>query len=449
MFYRNIIKELSNWASKPERKPLVLRGARQVGKTSVVNLFGQQFEQYIYLNLELKKEKNLFEEYSDIETLVQKIFLAKKKQLTKKSKTLIFIDEIQEVPKALNILRYFYELEPEIAVIAAGSLLETIFNQNVSFPVGRVEFMVLRPVTFPEFLGACGEIQALNILQEIPLKNFAHDRLLELFHTYVLIGGMPEIINNYLKYRDLTRLSSIFDGLINTYLDDVEKYADTHSQVQHIRFAISHSFSEANNRIKFEGFGGSTYKSRDMGEALRTLEKAFLLNLIYPCTSGELPLSPDIKKSPRLQVLDTGMLNYFVGIQYDLLGKIDLQDVYKGAVIEHIVGQELLATQFFALNKLNFWVREKKTSQAEIDYIYLYKSKLIPIEVKSGATGTLKSLQLYMDQTPHNLAIRYYAGELKITKMTTVQGKEFNLLSLPYYLVSKIDHYLDWFETQI
>ena len=162
-----------------------------------------------------------------------------------------------------------------------------------------------------------------------------------------------------------------------------------------------------------------------------------------------LPLLPDHKKSPRLQVLDTGMLNFFAGIQKEILGTADLNKVYQGTLIEHLVGQELLATQFSALSGLNFWVREKQASTAEVDYIWPFEGKLIPIEVKSGTEGKLKSLHLYMDMAPHTMALRFYAGKLSITKALTQGGKTYHLLNLPYYLVSQTDSYLQWFQKQI
>jgi len=183
-----------------------------------------------------------------------------------------------------------------------------------------------------------------------------------------------------------------------------------------------------------------------MSESLPTVEKAMLLQLVYPTTTATLPLIPDLKKSPRLQVLDTGMLNYFVGLQKDILETKDLQNVYKGTMIEHLVGQEILAFQYRALSSLAFWVRDKKDSSAELDYLYLFDSKLIPIEVKSGADGRLKSLHLFMDLAAHTLAIRFYAGELKLSEVTTPLGKKFHLLNLPYYLVSQLDTYLEWFQ---
>ena len=446
MFNRLIIKELEQWAVQPSRKPLVIRGARQVGKTTMVNQFAAQFDQYIYLNLELAEDKAPFKAFTTIETLVQTLFFLKNKKLNIKNRTLLFIDEIQEVPEALNILRYFYEMEPGIAVIAAGSMLETLFNKNISFPVGRVAYKVMRPVCFPEFLAAIGETAALQQVQNVPVALFAHSKLLQLFHTYALIGGMPEIVNHYAQHKDLTALGPIYDSLISSYLDDVEKYAGTASQVLHIRHVIRSSFLLAGKRIKFEGFGNSSYRSREMGEALRTVEKALLLQLVYPNTGAILPLLPDIKKSPRLQVLDTGMLNYFAGIQKEILGTTNLNSVYQGAMVEHLVGQEILAFQYLSLASLHFWVREKKDSSAEVDYLFPFDGKLIPVEVKSGTEGKLKSLHIFMDMAPHTMAVRFYAGEMSITEATTLTGKKYQLLNLPYYLVSQLENYLVWFQ---
>lgn len=449
MVTRSLLAELSIWAKNPQKKPLVLRGARQVGKTTLINQFGLQFEQYIYFNLELKEDRAPFENFVDMETLLQTIFFLKNKSIALKNNTLIFIDEIQAVPEALNTLRYFYENEPTISVIAAGSMLETLFNKKVSFPVGRVEYKVLRPFSFEEFLEALEEKSVLQQINTIPVKSFAHNRLMKLFHTYAIIGGMPEVVSYYAQHKDINALKPIYDSLLNSYIEDVEKYATSDAQIIHLRHCIQAAFLQAGKRIKFEGFGNSAYRSREMGESLRIIEKALLIQLIYPVTSTHLPLMPEIKKSPRLQVLDTGLLNYSIGIQKDIFQTDDLNSVYQGTMIEHLVGQQLLSFQYTALSKLNFWVREKKTSTAEVDFIYLFDGQLIPIEVKSGKEGTLKSLHLFMDDAPHNMAVRFYAGELSITNAETATGKQYKLLNLPYYLSTKIDQYLEWFKKSI
>ena len=381
-------------------------------------------------------------QYRSIDTLVRAIFFEKGKFLEEKE-TLIFIDEIQEVPEALNMLRYFYEQYPQYCLVAAGSLLESLFDTKISFPVGRVEFKVVRPFSFQEFLLAMDERAALEQYHKVPMDFFAHDKLLSLFHAYTLIGGMPEIVLSYSVHKDIVALTPVFDSLIGTYLDDVEKYTTTSSQTQIMRHAIRSVFMEAGNRIKFNGFGNSAYGSREMGEALRTIEKAMLIHLIYPTTQTTEPFMPDMKKSPRLQVVDTGMLNYMAHLQREIFGTNDLNSVYKGHIAEHIVCQELLAHQVSLLHKPLFWVSEKKDSVAEIDFLAYINGRVIPIEVKSGATGRLRSLHLFMDSYRGNVAVRLYAGEIRKDVLTTPGGKNYTLLSLPYYLTGKIGEYLE------
>lgn len=443
MLKRKLEDELTKWKNSSPRKPLVLRGARQVGKTSLVDEFGKTYGRYIYLNLELKNNRLLFSEYKDFEKLVKQILFNHGISLERIKDTLLFIDEIQEVPEAIHSLRFFYELYPGLSVIAAGSMLESLFMKNVSFPVGRVNFMVLRPFSFSEFLEACGESAAFDQLNVIPVEDFAHDKLLSLFHEYALIGGMPEVVNHYINNRDLVALADLFDSLIASYIEDAEKYSRSDAQTLHIRHAVNNVFSNAGRRIKFAGFGNSPYKSKDMGEALRLLEKAFLIHLIYPVTNTQLPVVPNINKSPRLHVLDTGLLNYLSGVQKEVLGCSDLNSAYRGIVAEHITGQELLSFQTRALSKLIFWTREKKTSMAEVDYLFPFRNMLIPVEVKSGHEGKLKSLHLFMDECNHDIAIRYYNGIPSFTKAQTPAGKEFRLMNLPYYTVSKIEKYLE------
>jgi len=444
MFERDIIEKLSSWAEKKERKPLILRGARQVGKTTAVNMFSRLFDQYIYLNLELKEEKRIFEQEYPIEELISAIFFYKD-QVRRKGKTLIFIDEIQACPSAVAYLRFFYETFPDLYIIAAGSLLETLIDTHISFPVGRVEYLVMKPLSFKEFLNALDEKTSLDIINNtIPVPDFAHDKLMKLFHAYSLIGGMPEIVQKYSEQQDILALNNFFDSLIVSYQDDVEKYARNHTMSLVIRHAVSNAFYEAGARIKFQGFGNSNYKSREMSEALKVLEKAMLIYLLYPSSSVDLPLLPNIKKYPRLQVLDTGMLNYFAGFQKDLFGTRDIDSIYHGKIAEHIVGQELLTCDTSPLYKLNFWAREKKQSSAEIDFLIQFEHLIIPVEVKSGATGRLRSLHQFIDRAPHNYAVRIYSGQLKVDQIKTLNGKDFILLNLPFYLTGCVFEYLEW-----
>jgi uncharacterized protein len=449
MLERNIIFDLEKWASADDRKPLVLRGARQVGKTTVVNEFAKQFDQYIYVNLEKTAEKKVFESYTTIDNLVKQLFFINNKLFTKKEKTLIFIDEIQEVPEAFNLLRYFYEEVPEIYVIASGSLLEFIFRKDINIPVGRVENLLMHPFSFHEFLKAKKEISAVEQLAQVPMNDFAHEKLLKLFNEYTLIGGMPAVVNNYVQKNDLKLLDKIYDNLLLGYLEDVKKYATTNNQAQIIREVIKLSFEYAGQRINFSKFGDSNYKAVDVKLAINLLEDARLVYLIYPVTTTTRPIEWDYRKKPRLHLLDIGLVNYFKGIQKEILLSPDLDQIYKGSIVEQIVGQELVAYQSSVLYRPNFWVRDKNESSAEIDYLYIDGEKIIPIEVKSSAEGHLKSLHQFMDTANHNLAIRIYSGKLAITQSKTVSGKPYFLLNLPYYLISQLERYLGWFEGEV
>ena len=442
MFYREIIDKLKDWAGRDNRKPLVLRGSRQVGKTTAVEMFSKEFDQYIALNLEKEEERKIFETTYPFQDLLMALFFYAGKE-RKLGRTLIFIDEIQNAPRAIALLRYFKEEAGDLFVIAAGSLLETIMDRKISYPVGRVEYMMMHPVTFREFLGATGENQSLEILNSNEIPAFAHPHLMRQFKKYLTIGGMPQVVEQYARNNDLTALQPIYESLLKSYIEDVEKYAPSSSQVQYIRHILNTAFEVAGSRITIENFGGSTYKFREMREAFTTLEKTFLFQLVYPTTEAVIPALPKLKLKPRLHTLDTGLINYSTNMVKDILSMEDIADVYRGRIAEHITGQELLAISNSIMNKLQFWVREKKQSSAEIDYLYQYNGKLIPIEVKSGSIGKLRSLHQFMDVAPHHLAVRVWQGPYAVEKAKTIAGTEFTLLNLPFYLVHRIERELD------
>lgn len=448
MYERTAIKQLLAWKDRTNRKPLILRGARQVGKTTLVKMFAKEFDHFINLNLEKVKERQIFEENDDLDAIIAILFLQKGIVADKQSKILIFIDEIQNSPKTVGLLRYFYEEKKELYVIAAGSLLESILGNHISFPVGRVEYLVLRPFSFYEYLMAKKKEQTIELLAKIPFPDYAHRLMLDLFKEYVLIGGMPEIVSHYLEYQDLVLLSAIFDNLITTYIEDVEKYARNENQVRIIRHIINNAIKLAGERIRFEGFSQSNYKSRDVGECFRILEKTFFLRLVYPSTVTKIPLVENLRKSPKLQILDTGMINHFAGVQVQILSNKQIDQVYEGKIAEHITGQELLTLQTSPLAKNLFWVKEKKQSNAELDYLLQVDNWLIPIEVKLGKSGRLRSLMEFIDLAPHNFAVRVYSGKLSIEQTKTIKGNPFSLLNLPFYLISQIEQYIRWMISQ-
>ncbi len=330
-------------------------------------------------------------------------------------------------------------------MVAAGSLLEiALHEKNISFPVGRVAHYFMHPLTFREFLAAANSLTALKAFDTVPLPTYAYEPLMRHFHKYALIGGMPEVVAAYLLQNDVAALTPIYDSLAVSYQDDAAKYARNPTMAEIIRHCIESVPFSTGKRIVFSGFGQSNYRSREVGEALRTLQRAMLIRLIHPSTSVDIPVAPDMKKSPRLQFLDTGMLNYFVGLQEQYFLHDNLHAFYRGLLAEHIVGQELVAIETNSRKKQCFWVREKSQSMAEVDFIVQHKGHVIPVEVKSGKAGRLKSLHLFMDKCPHRFAIRLYAGPLGIHPIVTPKGKSFNLLNLPYFLASAIHRYIDW-----
>ena len=445
MFPRTILRELKEWKDSPFRKPLVLRGARQTGKTCAVNEFAKGYRQFVAFNLEKKADRELFLRHSSISDLLQAAFLRSGKDFSLRNETLIFIDEIQNAREAVEMLRYFYEEYPEIHVIAAGSLLETLFDKGIRFPVGRVEYRVLRPVSFREFLVAVGDEKSLALLEQTPTPDFALEHLFGLFHRYSLVGGMPEIVARYALTGDLTGLGVVYDSFLASFYDDAEKYARNETQTHIIRHCIRSSFFEAGTRIKFHGFGASQYGSREIGEALRTLEKALLVTLVYPTTQTSAPFAPDIKKSPRLHVLDTGLLNFVCGLQGSLIGAEDLNAQYGGKIAEHIVGQEMLASGFETASTLRFWTRDKAQSNAEVDFLFPFDGRMIPVEVKSGKNGRLRSIHQFIDNSDCGFAVRLYAGAAVLENQKTIAGKPFKLLNLPYFLAGSLRRQLEYF----
>lgn len=442
MFKREILEELGKWKNKQFRKPLVIRGARQVGKTTAINMFSEQFDQYIYLNLEKKEDRQLFEQNYPFTDLITNLFIYAGKRRDGGT-TLIFIDEIQNSPRAIALLRYFYEEANDLFIITAGSLLESIMDRKISFPVGRVEYMALYPCSFKEFLYATNNELLASELEKPTVPAFLHNQLTALFKKYATIGGMPEVLKLYANGTDISSLDTVYDSLIYSFSDDVEKYAVSSAQTTYISYVIDHAFALGGTKITFEKFGNSEYRSREMREAFRTLEKTMLIRLVYPSISAEIPATPSLTRKPRLHVLDTGFINHAKRLMGELVFNENIGDTHRGIIAEHITGQELPASNFSISNKLNFWVRDKKESSAEVDYILPWQGRHIPIEAKSGSIGKLKSLHQFIDYAPHNIAVRVYQGEYLVQKAKTIAGKEFTLLNLPFYLVHRIEQELN------
>ncbi|MFC2116072.1 ATP-binding protein [Bacteroidota bacterium] len=432
---------LLKWKDLKIRKPLLLRGARQVGKTTLIRQFSKEFSRYIELNLEKEADRSLFEKTDEVDKLLSSIYLLKQIE-PGDGETLLFIDEIQESPLAIKMLRYFYEETPDLFVIAAGSLLEFALREVPSFPVGRIDYLTLHPLNFPEFLSVMNP-SACKVLSEIPVPKYAHQILLDLFHEYAIIGGMPEVISVYAEENNVAAVTRIYKQLWQSYRDDVEKYARNPTEKKVIRHLIETAPKET-DRIKFEGFGNSAYRSREVGEAFRALDLSRIIQLIYPTTNTKPPLIANLKKRPRLQFLDTGLINSSLMFQSDMIGIKDLNDFYRGKIVQHLIAQEFISLQDASGYKPHFWVREEKNSNAEVDLVYQYGQYIIPVEVKSGKQGSLKSLHQFIERSEHPYAARFYKGEFSIDNAKTPNGKPYILMNLPYYLGTQIHSYIGY-----
>lgn len=374
MIYRQLTEELLKWSERDNRKPLVLRGARQVGKTTLVNELGKKYDVYIKLNLEQSSDAEIFTKSDNVKEIYQYICLKKKIKVDERKRTLLFIDEIQNEPKAVGLLRYFYEEMPWLHIIAAGSRLQTLIKQRISFPVGRVDYLSLRPCSFLEYLDAIGEDQLVQI-----------------------------------------------------------------------RHLLTHGWAEAGQSITFARFGGSNYTSKEVHEALEVMQKAFLLNLDYPVTSVKAPAVPAIARQPKLVWVDTGIMNFSVDIQAEYLQGNSLLDVWKGHAAEQIIAQELrIVLDRNFRNEQYYWVRDKKGSSAEVDFVWQHHSQILPIEVKSGTNAHLRSLHSFMSQPDApSIAIRIWPGEYSIDEVVSPTGHPFRLINLPFYYVGILDKILE------
>ena len=441
MFKRKILEKLEEWKNADRHKPLILRGARQVGKTTLVNEFGSHFENYLYFNMERNENVKLFEMDINIDDLVSMLFASLGK-IKKDGKTLIFIDEIQNSPKTIALLRYFYEQRPDLYVVAAGSLLENLIDVKVSFPVGRVQYLALRPCSFYEFLGAIDKNELLAILSQKPELTVAfHEQLMHQFNQYAIIGGMPEAIQQYAETKDVVAIEDVYETLVQAYKDDAEKYVVGNKLTDTVRFILSYGWAFAGETITLGNFANSGYKSREVGDAFRLLEKAMLLELVYPVSSTQMPVIPETRRMPKLIWFDTGLVNYQAGIRSEIIGSTDMVDAWRGHIAEQITAQELLALEDRVGQHRAFWA--KPNNGAEVDFVVSHDSRLYPIEVKSGTNSHLRSLQVFMDSSNVDVAIRIWSKPYSVDDIKTVNGKTFKLVNLPFYLIGRIHDILN------
>ncbi len=433
---RMIDSGLRAWSWDAGRKPLVLRGARQTGKTSAVRELGKQFDLFLELNLERFADLSLVRGCRSADELLAA--LGARHEIARfPDRTLLLLDEIQESTEAVSWLRFLGEDHPEIAVVAAGSLLEVrLEERGFSFPVGRVTFRSVRPFTLLEFATAVGrDVLASHIRDSVEarrgLSAGLHDQAMELMREYLLVGGMPEAVVRWAETRDPRVVRQVHADLVQAFAEDIPKYRGP-GDPRALEEAFARLPHAAGQRIRYERFLPGFRAEASRG-ALAKLEGAMLLSFVHPTASLRLPLEVKPKAAPKLLPLDVGLMLHGLGGGRDLLRGDPLQ-AFDGRLAETFVGQQLLAAGDLA--QLHFWVRETATAGAELDYLLPCQSGLLPVEVKAGTAGSLRSLHQFLHRAKVAFGVRLWSKPLaEEDHHVRLQDGElrFRLLSLPLY----------------
>ena len=450
--YRNIEKYLNQWRLNPRKKPLMLRGARQVGKTYLIDVFAKKkYKHYLKINLEQNSQlRDIFESkqpnqiINDLTSLYQIPLYD--------NESLLFIDEIQTSPSAIAALRYFYEERPNLHIIVAGSLLDHTLNEiKYSMPVGRIEFAYMYPLNFSEFLLALGEAGLEAAITQYSIgKNFSkllHQKISEYLRLYFFIGGMPEAVKVYAETKNLIEVKKVHTSILTSIEYDFAKYG-TRKQQEYLNEVLHYCANNIGRKVKYSNINknaGSTI----LKDTFRKLEMSRIVHLVHHTKSSQLPITQYRNKDVfKPLFMDIGLVCSLAKIK--LTDLRNLTGDFEGSLAEQFVGQELITgSDFFIEEKLHYWTRDAKNANAEIDYLHQIGNTIFPIEVKAGKRGTLKSMHVYLSEKGKKQGIRLnldlpsYGMNLKANSNLPNKGIfEYNLLSLPLYFAAKL-HTLD------
>lgn len=444
---------LERWFVKKRRKPLVLRGARQVGKSTLVRRFALQNKLALHeINLERHTDMNDIFKTLDIEHIIRELEAVMGANI-QKAGSVLFLDEIQATPYALQSLRYFYEEKPELPVIAAGSLLEfTLSDHPFSMPVGRIEYYHLGPMSFKEFLHALDPesgkyISGYTLDKDIPVS--IHKKLKKKQREYFFTGGMPEAVLVYKETGSLTEVSEVHRSIVETYQDDFSKYAK-HRELSLIQKVFTHIPRTLGRKIKYSNISREQ-RSKDIKAVIELLIKARICHAVYHSHCSGVPLYADAsEKSYKLVFMDIGIANHICGNDWITIQSfVGSELVNEGAMAEQFVGQHLIHLKNEA-PRLCYWLREGRSSNAEVDYVVSRGNLILPVEVKAGKSGSLKSLQQFVLQKNTDIAVRFDLNmpSLQDVRHTTAtrngnKAVSFRLLSLPLYMIEELPRIID------
>ncbi len=428
---RDVDDILLQWKVETGRLPLLVRGARQVGKSFTISRFGERhFDNCVVVNFEQRPEYG--ECFSSLipDEIIQNISILSGQDVIP-GKTLLFLDEIQECPRAILSLRYFYEQLPELHLIGAGSLLEFALRQeDFRMPVGRIQYLYMKPLSFGEFIDASGEEKSRELIIRTrpnkPLNPAIHQKLISLVKKYMILGGMPAVIDEYLRSGNLNRCSRIQSVITGTYRDDFGKYA-AKSKHEYLRKVFSAVPRLVGRKFKYSHVD-SSLRSRELKQALELLARAGIVTLVRRTSGAGLPLEANAsERFFKVILLDVGLMQNICGGQEEILLSEDVTKINAGAIAEQFAGQELLAySDVFIDPSLYYWAREARNSSAEVDYLMVLNHAILPVEVKSGSTGRLKSIRLFLEKYPAPAGIRFSQMPFSSTA---------EIISIPLYAI--------------
>ena len=441
---------LQDWLKSDDRKPLVIRGARQVGKTWIVKeLAKSNKKKLLELNFERKPELTSLFESNDPQKIIlniSSIFGDVDPQ-----ESILFLDEIQVAPELLAKLRWFAEEIPELPVVAAGSLLDLVLGElKFSMPVGRINYMYLEPLSFEEFLLAkkpalLNYIEQYNLDLQIPIA--IHNELIEIFKEYIIIGGMPQAVSSWMSKNSLMAVNQIHNDLITTYRDDFNKYTGRLSieRLNEVLTAVPFFLGQKFMYSKVN----SDVQAGSIKQALNLICSARICHKINASAGNGVPLGAEIQeKNLKVMLLDVGLCSAMLDLAFNQLTTIkDISLINRGGISEQVTGQILRTiVPCYVDPTLYYWQRAAKGSNAEVDYLIQHQNKVIPLEVKAGSTGSLKSLHLFMSLKKLDVAARVNSDlpSTVVVDIKDYEGKpiKYNLLSVPYYLLGQLPRLL-------
>ena len=444
--YRKRIEYLQEWRHRSDRKPLVIRGARQVGKSWLVREFGKEFRNLVEINFDETPESESLFRTNNISEVIQLIEAEKGTDLIP-GHTLLFLDEVQNAPSVLPTLRYFYEKAPELHVIAAGSLLDFLLSESqFSMPVGRIEFMFLGPLSFEEYLMASSEHRLLDYINSLTLASMIPDSLhikcLSHLRNYFIVGGMPEAVDLWTTQKNLIQVQRCHSNIRQTYEADFGKYG-VKANTEHLRSVFRKLPRLIGNKIRYVNIDRYE-KPADLSKAIKRLASAGILTLVYHSDGNGIPLNAQRNdKKFKSILLDTGL--YSAALSLRLSDISDYENailINSGALAEQFVGQQLLNLPMpWEEPEVHYWHREKRGSSAEVDYLISIGTQVIPVEVKAGKTGTLRSLHVFACSKSSKVGLRFNNDLPSVTGVNAnppgFAEHEYTLISLPLYLVEQ------------